>query len=218
MNCRTCGLILPVEWGGGEHLFSVHEGPRRTTKNTFFVREGARRGRENRAIASKFGRHNSPRRAPTRGAPTDDMPWGGRPRGAPLPTVCPGEGTHEGCPYRFRQPQVGLYRFDAIALPLRTPNIFLSTEGCGEHLNTFLSTKGHEGPRRKPFFPPRRATKGQEEHLFVREGARRGRENRAIASKFGRHNSPRRAPTRGAPTDSGSLRWVCTDLMQLPWG
>ena len=24
---------------------------------------------------------------------------------------------------------------------------------------------------------------------------------RAIASKFGRHNSPRRAPTRGAPTD-----------------
>ena len=30
-------------------------------------------------------------------------------------------------------------------------------------------------------------------------------ENRAIASKFGRHNSPRRAPTRGAPTRLSSL-------------
>ena len=30
---------------------------------------------------------------------------------------------------------------------------------------------------------------------------RRGAGNRAIASKFGRHNGPRRAPTRGAPTD-----------------
>ena len=74
------------------------------------------------------------------------------------------------------------------------------------------------GGWRTPFFVhegPRRTTKNT---FFVREGARRGRENRAIASKFGRHNSPRRAPTRGAPTDSGSLRWVCTDLMQLPWG
>ena len=73
------------------------------------------------------------------------------------------------------------------------------------------------GGWRTPFFVhegPRRTTKNT---FFVREGARRGRENRAIASKFGRHNSPRRAPTRGAPTDSGSLRWVCTDLMQLPW-
>ena len=78
--------------------FGRHNSPRRGRKNTFFVREGARRkpffvhggarrGTENRAIASKFGRHNSPRRAPTRGAPTD-----------------------------FREPQVGLSQFDAIAL------------------------------------------------------------------------------------------------------
>ena len=64
-----------------------------------------------RAIASKFGRHSSPRRAPTRGAPTvcllsafgpgkgahkgrpyrlsslGDWPWEGRPQGAPLPFV-----------------------------------------------------------------------------------------------------------------------------------
>ena len=41
-----------------------------------------------RAIASKFGRHNSPRRAPTRGAPTNCL-------------FCPGKGTHKGCPYRL---------------------------------------------------------------------------------------------------------------------
>ena len=70
-----------------------------------------------RAIASKFGRHNSPRRAPTRG--------GGHPQGVPLPIVfsrrfalrraptrgaptdcllsafCPAKGTHKGCPYRL---------------------------------------------------------------------------------------------------------------------
>ena len=44
-----------------------------------------------RAIASKFGRHNSPRKAPTRGAPTDCL----------LSAFCPGEGTHKGCPYRL---------------------------------------------------------------------------------------------------------------------
>ena len=46
-----------------------------------------------RAIASKFGRHNSRRRAPTRGAPTDSF--------------CPGEGTHKGRPYRFVWPWGG---------------------------------------------------------------------------------------------------------------
>ena len=70
-----------------------------------------------RAIASKFGRHNRPRRAPTRG--------GGCPQGAPLPIVCsrrfalgraptrgaptvcllaafgPGKGAHKGRPYRL---------------------------------------------------------------------------------------------------------------------
>ena len=80
--------------------FFVREGARRGAKKTFFVREGARRGRENRAIASKFGRHSSPRRAPTRGAPTD---------------------AHKGRPYRFREPHVDLSQFDAIALGWRFP-------------------------------------------------------------------------------------------------
>ena len=72
-----------------------------------------------RAIASKFGRHNSPRRAPTRGGA--GHPQGGVPlpivfsrrfalgraptRGAPtdclLSAFCPGKGTHKGCPYRL---------------------------------------------------------------------------------------------------------------------
>ena len=147
----------------------------------------------------------------------------------------------------------------------------IAREGAGR--TPFLSAKGREGARRKPFFVhggPRRGTenildpscprrgrenranaskigrhnsprRGRKNTFFVREGARRGakktffcprrgtenildpscprrgRENRAIASKFGRHNSPRRAPTRGAPTDSGSLKWVCPNLMQLPW-
>ena len=87
-------------------------------------------GAENRAIASKFGRHNSPRRAPTRGAPTrlsslGVLPWEGHPQGVPLPIVfsrrfalgraptrgaptdCllsafgPGKDAHKGCPYRL---------------------------------------------------------------------------------------------------------------------
>ena len=48
----------------------IHGGPRRGTENTFNTFD-PRRGAGNRAIASKFGRHNGPRRAPTRGAPTD---------------------------------------------------------------------------------------------------------------------------------------------------
>ena len=91
-----------------------------------------------------FSRRYALGRAPTRGAPTDCllsalcpgegthkgcpylgvMPWGGHPQGVPLPivfsrryalgraptrgatdcllsTVCPGKGTHKGCPYRL---------------------------------------------------------------------------------------------------------------------
>ena len=51
-----------------------------------------------RAIASKFGRHNSPRRAPTRGG---RAPTRGAPTDCPLSAFCPGEGTHKGCPYRL---------------------------------------------------------------------------------------------------------------------
>ena len=48
-------------------------------------------GAVDRANASKFGRHNSPRRAPTRGAPTNCL----------VSALGPGKGTHKGCPYRL---------------------------------------------------------------------------------------------------------------------
>ena len=94
-----------------------------------------------------FSRRFALGRAPTRGAPTDSlcpgegthkgrpyrlsspgvMPWGGHPLGVPLPIVfsrrfalrraptrgaptdslCPGEGTHKGRPYRFAMPWGG---------------------------------------------------------------------------------------------------------------
>ena len=180
MNCRICGLILPVEWGwssgqtylnwdariadeghpqggegGGEHL------------NTFLSTEG-RGGARRTATATPFV-HGEPRRGTEYGNGN---------------TFCPRR----------------------------------AAEGRGEHLNTILSTKGHEGAGRTPFLSAKGREGARRKPFFVHEGPRRGRENRAIASKFGRHNSPRRAPTRGAPTDSGSLTWVCLNLMPLPWG
>ena len=49
------------------------------------------------------------------------MPWGGHPQGVPLPIVFSrryalGRAPTRGAPTRFRQPQVGLSQFDAIAL------------------------------------------------------------------------------------------------------
>ena len=92
-----------------------------------------------------FSRRFDLGRAPTRGAPADCllsalcpgegahkgcpyrlsslgvMPWGGHPQGAPLPIVFSrryalGRAPTRGAPTRFRQPQVGLSQFDAIAL------------------------------------------------------------------------------------------------------
>ena len=48
--------------------------------------------------------------------------------------------------------------------------------------NTFLSTKGHEEPRRTPFHP-RRHAKGREVHLFVHEGPRRTSKNTSSSAK-----------------------------------
>ena len=78
----------------------------------------------------------------------------------------------------------------------------ISAEGRGEHLNTFLSTKGREGARRTATatsFCPRRATKDHEERqlqlLFVHEGplrATKGREERQLQLLFV-HEGPLRA-------------------------
>ena len=83
-----------------------------------------RDGVSSRAIASYFGRQNSRRRAPTRGAPTDCvLTWEGHPQGVPLPIRLAlgraptrgaptdsfglGEGAHKGRPYRFVWPWRG---------------------------------------------------------------------------------------------------------------
>ena len=184
-NCRTCGLILPVEWGwrsGQTHLnwdatiAGRHNSPDGGAGRTPFLsakgREGARR--------TPFFVHGGPRRTTKK------------------TLFCPRRGAKK-----------------TFFCPRRAKNTFFCPEGARrgakgqDHENTFFV---REGARRKPFFVhggPRRGTKNtffvregaRRKPFFVHEGARRGRENRAIASKFGRHNSPRRAPTRGAPTD-----------------
>ena len=70
-----------------------------------------------------FSRRYALGRAPTRGAPTDCL----------LSALCPGEGTHKGCPYRFACPGEGAqgcpYRFampwggrpQGVPLPIRCP-------------------------------------------------------------------------------------------------
>ena len=79
---------------------------------------------------------------------------------------------------------------------------------------TFLSTKGHEGPRRKPlqghnlgcphraaektFFDPRRATKDHEENLckIINWAVHKGPRRKPFLSTKG-HEGPRRKPLQG---------------------
>ena len=139
------------------------------------------------------------------------LPWGGCPQGAPLPirfalgraptrgaptdSFCLGEGTHKGRPYRFVLPWGGCPQ--GAPLPIR-------------------------------FALGRAPTRGAPTDSFCPgEGTHKGRPY-PIRFALGR------APTRGAPTrfvlpwggcplgaplpDSGSLTWVCPNMMQLPWG
>ena len=114
--------------------------------------------RRPRAIASKFGRHNSPLRAPTRGAPTDCLlsafwPGKGTHKGCPYPIVfsrrfglgraptrgaptdCllwafwPGKGTHKGCPYRLSSLGVLAWEGHPQGVPL--PIVFSRRFGLG---------------------------------------------------------------------------------------
>ena len=147
-----------------------------------------------RAIASKFGRHNSPRRAPTRG--------GGHPQGVPLPIVfsrrfalgraptrgaptdcplsafCPAKGTHKGCPYRLSLSQ----RFALGRAPTRG-----APTDCP--LSAFCPGKGtHKG------CPYRLSSLG----VLPWEGHPQGVPLPIVLS---RRFALGRAPTRGAPTD-----------------
>ena len=125
------------------------------------------------------------------------MPWGGRPQGVPLPIVfsrryalgraptrgaptdslCPGEGTHKGCPYRFVMPWGG--HPQGAPLPIRYALGRAPTRGAPT------------------------------DSLCPGEGTHKGRPYRFVMPWGGR--------PQGAPLpDSGSLTWVCPNLMQLP--
>ena len=124
-----------VREGARRKPFFVHEGPRRTTKNTFFCpRRGAKgqgehlfcprrgaKGREENLFLSTKGRGGAGRTGQSHLSSDATIAREGHPQGVPLQTLCPGKGAHEGCPYRFREPHVGLSQFDAIALGWRFP-------------------------------------------------------------------------------------------------
>ena len=198
-----------------------------------------------RAIASKFGRHNSPRRAPTRGAPTDGLlsafgpgkgthkgcpyrlsslgvwPWEGHPQGVPLPMVfsrryalgraptrgaptdglfsalCPGKGTHKGCPYGLSSLGVLPWEGHPQGVPLRI--VFSRRFALGRAptrgaptdclLSTFCPGKGtHKG------CPYRLSSLG----VWPWEGHPQGV---PLPIVFSGRLALGRAPTRGAPTD-----------------
>ena len=147
-----------------------------------------------RAIASKFGRHNSPRRAPTRG--------GGHPQGVPLPIVfsrrfalgraptrgaptdcplsafCPAKGTHKGCPYRL--PSLSVLPWEGhpqgVPLPIVLSQRFALGRGT------------HKGR------PYRLSSLGVRPWGGHPQGA-------PLPIVFSRRLALGRAPTRGAPTD-----------------
>ena len=107
--------------------------------------------------------------------------------------------------------------------PRRTTKktFFLSAKGREENL--FLSTEGRGGARRTPFLSAKgRGGAGRTGQLHLSSDATIAREGRPQGAPlpivFSRRYALGRVPTRGGPTDSGSLTWVCPNLMQLPWG
>ena len=135
-----------------------------------------------RTIASKFGRQNSPRRAPTRGAPTNCLHlWAKRPAFSR---------------YRFSESATehyGLHSSRPFVLR-RAPTRGEGThKGCPYQLSSSLGQEtGVQGYR--PF-----------ESATVLYGLRSSRPFvlRSAPTREGR------APTRGAPTNSGSFRRCC---------
>ena len=179
-----------------------------------------------RAIASKFGRHNSPRRAPTRG--------GGHPQGVPLPIVFsrrllsafgPGKGTHKGRPYRLSS--LGVWPWEGhpqgVPLPIVLSGLALGrapTRGAPTDclLSAFCPGKGtHKG------CPYRLSSLG----VLPWEGHPQGV---PLPIVFSRRFALGRAPTRGAPTDcllsafcpgEGTHKgcpYRLSSLGVLPWG
>ena len=140
-----------------------------------------------RAIASKFGRHNSPRRAPTRGAPTNCLL---------ISALCPGKGTHKGRPYRLSS--LGVLPWEGHPQGVPLPFVFsrrsalrrAPTRGAPTDclLSAFCPGKGtHKG---RPYRLSSLGVRPCEGHP---QGA-------PLPFVFSRRSALRRAPTRGAPT------------------
>ena len=164
-----------------------------------------------------FSRRYALGRAPTRGAPTDCF----------LSALWPGKGAHKGHPYR-------LFSFGVMAggghpqgAPL--PIVFSRRYGLGRAptrgapTDCFLSAlwPGEGTHKGRPYQLPSLGVMAWGGHP---QGA-------PLPVVFSRRYALGRAPTRGAPTDSlpwgghpqgaplpdsGSLTWVCPNLMQLP--
>ena len=170
-----------------------------------------------RAIASKFGRQNSPRRAPTRG--------GGHPQGVPLPSffgqetglqlpktygicdsalrsaqfqaLCPAKGAHKGRPYRLSS--LGVLPCEGRPQGAPLPIVLSRRFALGR-----APTRG--APTDCPlsaFCPGKGAHKGRPYQLsslgvLPCEGRPQGA---PLPIVFSRRFALRRAPTRGAPTN-----------------
>ena len=165
-----------------------------------------------------FSRRYALGRAPTRGAPTycllaarcpgegthkgrpyqssslGVMPWGGHPQGAPLPIFFSphyalGRATHKGCPYQLSSLGVMPWGGHPQGVPL--PIVFSRRYALGR-----APTRGA---------PTNRLLSA----LCPGEGTHKGCPYRFAMPWGGR--------PLGAPLpDSGSLTWVCPNLMQLP--
>ena len=159
-----------------------------------------------RAIASEFGRHNSPRRAPTRGAPTNCL----------LSAYYPGKGAHKGRPYQLSS--LGVLPWEGH--PQGVPFYRLSSLGV-------LPWEGHPQGVPLPIVFSRRFALGRAptrgaptdcllSAFCLEKGAHKGRPYRLsslgvlpweghpqgvpLPIVFSRRFALRRAPTRGAPT------------------
>ena len=148
-----------------------------------------------RAIASKFGRHNSPRRAPTRGAPTncqsfsDKEPGSSRQRRREIAT------THYDLHSSRR---FGLGRAPTRGAPT---DCFLSAFGPGKGTHKGCPYRLFSSARRAPLAWGRAPTRGAPTDCFLSafwpgEGTHKGRPYGLFSLL-----ALGRAPTRGAPTD-----------------
>ena len=140
-----------------------------------------------RAIASKFGRHNSPRKAPTRGAPTDCL----------LSAFGPGKGTHKGRPYRLSSLGVRPWGGHPQGVPL--PIVFSRRFGLGR-----APTRGAPTDcLLSAFWPGEGTHKGCPYRLSSLGVLAWGGHPQGVPLPivFSRRFGLGRAPTRGAPTD-----------------